>query len=217
MFDGEWNSGTFEHDPELDGWIDLVGGVKAVDAGYSGTYEITDKSYIFNMNVVGGGYGLLKAMFDPDVLKSVRHIECSYRVYDTSILIGALCLCGPTDRQFVCSSSVNGGYLMAQIGYSQCAPLYDSSIDAFHTYSMAMTGSWPLSNAAYQDSILLDLNSGITSYTQFQSYEPGRLYIPFKQWEENIIEIASIRLYNRNLTPQEVSHNYIVDRERFGF
>lgn len=51
MFDGEWNSGTFEHDPELDGWIDLVGGVKAIDAGVypEATYEITDKSYILVM------------------------------------------------------------------------------------------------------------------------------------------------------------------------
>ena len=95
--------------------------------------------------------------------------------------------------------------------------MIDDSTDLFHTYSIALTGSWPIMNAAYQDGFLLDISQYMSGYTGQYTYEEGDLFIGLKQWAKITVEIASIRLYNRNLTPQEVSHNYIIDRERFGF
>lgn len=209
MWDGIENSGWGVHDPNATVWKDLVGGVEARASASSARFSFAQNVCQCDLSSIGRGFGVLVAYLPGDVGLSVRQIDVVYSSSSSSC--APLCLSGFSSRQFLCA---NVGGLIGQVGYSQFGAT-DVSVTQLHAYSVVLTGGWPIMSAAFADGQSLNISGYKTAITQYQPYSQGRIFLGYKNNQNNVLDLANVRLYSRAKTAAEIAANYAIDKERF--
>lgn len=211
MFDGIENAGWGIHDKEATTWIELIHGYNAISSGASGTFSITNDSYVFHVDYRMTGSGVLIASLG-DSAAEVRQIEVVFsKTGDRAA--SALCLNGVGNRNFMCGNI--DGNVYAVVGFSQYG---DSGLsnEEIHSYSTSLSGGWPVIMMCYADSIVLDISKTATSISNLPQYSTGDMFIGYSGFNMgSTVTVNSIRLYRRQLSYREILHNYTIDKIRF--
>lgn len=210
MWDGEWNAGPGVHDPNATTWKDLVGGVEAYASTSSAKFLFAQNVCRCDLSSINSSFGVLVAYLLGDVGLSVRQIDVVYSSSSSSSC-APLCLSGISSRQFLCA---NVGGLIGQVGYSQFGAT-NVSVTQLHAYSVVLTGGWPIMSAAFADGQSLDISGYKTAITQYQPYSQGRIFLGYKNNQNNVLDLANVRLYSRALTAAEIATNNAIDKARF--
>ena len=209
MWDGIENSGWGVHDASATTWKDLAGGVEASASASGATFSFAQNVCQCDLSSVGNGSGVFVAYLLGDVGLSVRQIDA---VYSSSGSYSApLCLSGVSSRQFVCAN-VDG--LVGQTGYSQFGAT-NLSATQLHSYSVVLSGGWPIMSAAFADGQSLDISGYKSAITQYQQYSQGRIFLGYRNSSSGVLNLANVRLYSRSLTAAEIAENNDIDKARF--
>lgn len=197
-WDGEYNTGT-SHDGNASNWVDCVGGLTLTGVnspGWGDKYALFDR--LSSMYFSGTGTDISN-VFRQNYVEVVVELSTSlpnvYRIraFDTN----SHELCFHSIQGIKLSTSTNNSYAIATKGV-----LLSYHID-FSTYSL-----W---------------ENGVALTPTDTKSEPnsGGCTIGASLWRGNYIDyfdgkIYCVRIYNRQLTAEEIVYNYNIDVQRFG-
>lgn len=204
MFDGEYNVGFYNHQQQTQTWFDLYGEENMQI--YQGQFD--GKSFITNKYMSAG--------FD-DFIVNVKTFEIvckSNKTSYASLVFHYNCYEYKYDRdyQFV-GFSFRGNNTVNFRGYGDCFSVNPLNIATYTNVNDLQL----YHNGIQQTSI----GSGASFYVKDALSQPNKSYVSGYGYPLNKNQyvfdghIYNIRLYNRQLSQDEIIHNHLVDKERF--
>ena len=191
MWDGEWNAGIGQHDPDSIIWKDLVGDFNLV------IYGTVFHNFIRNSNTsVGEATG---------TIEGIGTIEVCYRYSGSkNSSYGLLFYSGLINTTRL-------GLVLYQDGFQTFSDVYWKYSDA-RTHSLitiSATKEWCYVNGTPLEPI---------SRAVDQWNNHGYVGIGGRAWQNSWQTYGDwhcIRIYNRTLSKEEIAFNYSIDQERF--
>lgn len=210
MWDGEWNVGLGIHDSSSPTWVDLIGD-KDVTLTAHGSFS--DNALVCD-GVGCAAAGQKNIVFSRD---SIRTVEMCFVPISSSGIISTIAVKSKsnTGATGTIAFSINQDRLWCMVANS-------SSDGVSNSFTIPNDSRTIAISCLYSD------NDLTVAYVNGEEKNPvykfwgtaflrinfgGRLDytdIPFQGY------IHSVRVYNRNLTDDEIEHNLLVDKERFG-
>jgi hypothetical protein len=204
MWDGEWNAGRGVHDSAATVWKDLVG-----------TRDLAIESYgnYWEENCAYNWGNTLTDHSSTASIDEARAIECVYmQTADNPAYAGLLVWNGITDtdtgRVSLIHTRFHGGETDGlQVGHSEFA-YFDTSTVYNRIYTFTGQRSVCYRNAVGFETKTMSADGWGGSGFSFGG-RGGSGYNAFGRF-------YCVRVYNRELTAEEVAHNYAIDKARFG-
>lgn len=191
-WDGEYNTGV-SHDDNAPNWIDCVNGfvLNGVNPQWGDKYSLFEVSSYFS----GTDSSVFSQNYVEIVVKLAASLGRIYRIraYDTSPNI----LCFHSSNGIAIATTANNSFAVATKD-----TLLSYHVD-YSTHNLWCNGVALSPSGTYSEP-----NSGL--YTIGASYWRGNYRDFFAG------KIYCVRIYNRQLTAEEIAYNYNVDKERFG-
>ena len=210
MWDGEWNAGRGVHDPNATVWKDLVGTRDLAMLDMTTSSRCWKKKYAYT---AGGAL----TQSSTEQISEARAIECVHmrtadgRAYASPLVWNGF-VNGTTESYNITTCILTWHHEAAtgglQVAYDKFAS-FDTPIDYNTIYTFTAQYSISFRNAIGMEVQTLEGDSWgymgdfqLACRDELNSYNsPGRFYC--------------IRIYNRELSANEVAHNYAVDKARF--
>lgn len=194
MWDGEWNVGWGVHDSTATSWVDLSG------HGFDFPIPKTGVEWNNQSLSLAGGTSLNRKL--PEEQRKSFTVECV--AIGTGVTGAFLWLKNP---------SWNGGALLGWASTGRCYFPWTRIGDLGDRDLQSASLSWDSTRQTLvRDGIIL----ASTSHTVDVRNILSSIYVgEYNGGFMATMEVFSVRLYNRALTPEEIAHNYAVDKERF--
>ena len=221
MWDGEWNAGRGKHDPNATVWVDLTGnGYDLYAKSETNTYEWSANSLVRKPSAVTWRTRNLSTE-EMDLFKVITH-----EVHAKKELLSGL----SDSREFVgaiwSGIAWYSGNSIQVHRFTTEPRLTISNVDGVtgkeqHTYSLLSNVDCDIMQwTMFVDADKRTKNSSAWSSAGYP-VKPS-LWVGMyedkgsKQSQDGNTTLYCIRVYNRELTAEEVAHNYAVDKARFG-
>ena len=206
MWDGEWNAGGGIHDSNATNWIDVVSGMIAKGIGHpafsdnaaigdGGTYFDTETNFNYIQKVT------LEACFNYSEIRHGSPISAAEA--------GAVGIQAAGNAFYWAVGNPNGGWFKNTS--------FNINLNETQTISGIADGfSKVFMNGELYRTFL---NSGVNG---IRWRNENKFYIGFDYGDQHhesesfVGKINCVRVYDRGLSPSEISANYAVDKARFG-
>ena len=216
MWDGIWNAGKGIHDPTAGEWMDLVGGNNGV---LNGNYQIDENCINF---LDGTGYAAMAKQYSWfDSGGCVEFVVLPYGVKRQNLSFPFISLHAGT-----WSSAANNIVLVCW--YNSSSPYWFPHLTTYYGPNVSVSAYWQNYNGGGMNGTpIAALFSKNTVYIEDALKTTGSNgnYYPnsgafFNRGQNNTDGYAgkyyAVRIYSRTLTQEERTHNYNLDKERFG-
>ena len=214
MWDGEWNIGLGIHDSSSPVWVDLVGGY---DVNLTSHGSFSDKALVCD------GIGCAASANDGIFLDRniVRTVEICFIASSSVGIITSLSIYG-------LGQTAETGTIAIRMKNTGTLGLFCMIVNSSSEGKASCITNFQNMNEVLSVSCLYDNNDFIGSYVNGEYRTPsysffgqavrrisfgGRTHDTDIPWQGRIF---SVRVYDRNLTEDEIAHNLHIDEERFG-
>lgn len=222
MWDGEWNIAFNEHDPNATVWKDLTGNGYDADM-VGGSFGDNCAKYITNAN----NNPNLAVFEKPLPIEVGWTVEITFKWVKTSVGGGYYGLFSPNPSKspyFDLQAYNRGAEFLARGRMTNGFRLHESGVYNIITRHISFTYSilsaespWgnPVAKVCYINGVAAS-SSGTGNYGTAAEQSSVACGIGCKDSNAPWAEFYRIAVYNRELTSDEVMHNYQIDKERFG-
>jgi len=201
MFDAEWNVGLGKHEESPESWKDLTGHIilNAVPSTFGNNYVILDVTPSFESQAILDAINQDKLAVEM-VIKPLRHGSISNNMY---IHVGST-------RGFWLWDNTNN--VFSSVSYREIGAGYTSINLRWNAYGgyiskLSLNGNRVTIKSNATSSLLFDRTFTNTN-TVTGEIKIGNATSNF--------ELYCIRFYEKVLSQEEINHNALIDKERFG-
>lgn len=223
MYDGIENAGWGIHDANATSWVDLKGAYDFDWTGITGSEGVSwGEDYLYLLNGNKSNINLSTLDFPSSTNRTVEivvkyewkftdnwaNVQSPIAVYPSALPIGR----GGTGGL---QEGVTVSYQIGNIAYTAGVNNGSNLSNVFASYSSKLSEQIAGSTGANKNGVFYRNGNQIKVRTNYQSNWTPQYNISLRRPPRANVWVKCVRIYNRDLTLEEIQHNYQIDAIRF--